>query len=147
MKAAGEWVEAVFLVKALALGLGVSKAWGDSQSYDFVVSRRNLPPARVQVKSSFAKVNDCYLASARINGVPYDQAAVDFIVAYVPPEDAWYVVPVADIHAPGLNLHPHLGRGKYEKYRDAWHLLTGDPEDDNRTLGFTIYAAAQQRHR
>jgi hypothetical protein len=37
-KAAGEWVESVFMVKAGALGLAVSKPFGDSQPYDFLVA-------------------------------------------------------------------------------------------------------------
>jgi PD-(D/E)XK nuclease superfamily protein len=81
------------------------------------------------------------------DGKAYDPAEVDFIVIYIPPEDAWYVVPAADVHVRMLPLRPHRFRGRYEKYRDAWRLLTGDPEDDNRTLGFTIYAAAEQTHR
>lgn len=47
----------------------------------------------------------------------------------------------------GLPLRPHRGCGRFEKYRDAWSLLTGDPEDDIRTLGFTIYAAADTTQR
>lgn len=142
-KAAGEWVESVFLMKAGALGLAVSKPFGDSQPYDFVVGRRNLPPARVQIKSAFSKLGDFYFASVHAGGRAYAPADLDFFVIYIAPEDAWYVVPVADVHVRVLSLRPHRLRGRYEKYHNAWHLLTGDPEDDTRSLGFTIHAQAE----
>src|SRR5260370_35359774 len=50
-KSRGEWGESVFMVRAGEQGLAVSKPWGDSRSYDFVVGR----PGRfvsVQVKST-----------------------------------------------------------------------------------------------
>lgn len=142
-KAAGEWVESVFIVKAGALGLAVSKPFGDSQPYDFLVSRRNLAPVRVQIKSAFAKLKDFYFASVHSDRRDYRPADVDFLVVYIPPEDAWYVLPAADIHVRMLPLRPHRLKGLYEKYRDAWGLLTGDPEDDTRSLGFTIHAQAE----
>lgn len=146
-KAAGEWVESVFLAKALALGLGVSKPFGDTQPYDFLVTRRNLPPARIQVKSAFAKrAGGCYLVSMLQHRKPYKPADLDFFVVYIPPEDAWYVIPVGRIRVPAMSVRPRRVRGRYEKYRNAWHLLTGDPEDDTRSLGFTIHAAAEERY-
>jgi hypothetical protein len=36
-KERGEWAEAIFLVRAREQGLPVSKPWGDSRSFDFVV--------------------------------------------------------------------------------------------------------------
>ena len=50
-KALGEAAEAAFLAKVTSLGFGVSKTWGDSERYDFILdSGQKL--WRVQVKSS-----------------------------------------------------------------------------------------------
>jgi hypothetical protein len=36
-KALGEAAEAAFLAKVTSLGFGVSKTWGDSERYDFIL--------------------------------------------------------------------------------------------------------------
>ena len=60
--------------------------------------------------------------------VGYTSADVDFIVAYVEPQNAWYVIPVDALgQRTFINLYP-LGKtrtigGQFEKYREAWHLL------------------------
>ena len=141
LKAAGEWVEMVFMVKAAALRLAISKPYGDSQRYDFLVNAPRKPALRVQIKSAFSKLRDYYTASARGSSGRYDPSELDFLVIYIPPEDAWYVVPSDCVHANSLTLRPHRSRGKYEKYRDAWHLITGETADDTRALGFTIHAS------
>src|SRR5207248_6285949 len=49
-KRRGEVAESVFLAKAMSLGFGVAKPWGDSERYDFIVdSGEKL--WRVQLKS------------------------------------------------------------------------------------------------
>jgi hypothetical protein len=48
-KLRGEWAEAIFVVRASERGLEVSRPWGDSRSYDFVVGRPGHFSA-VQVK-------------------------------------------------------------------------------------------------
>ena len=144
LKAAGEWVEMVFAVKAAALGLALSKPYGDSRRYDFLVAADNKPALRVQIKSAFTKWRGYYTAKARGSAGRYDPAELDVLVIYIPPEDAWYLLPARDVHSAGLSLRPG-SHSRYEKYRDAWHLLTGDPEDDTRSLGFTIHAQAEPR--
>src|SRR5258708_14818741 len=60
----GEWVESVFMVRAGEQGLVVSKPWGDSRSYDFVVGR----PGRfvsVQVKSTTVESGGGYACAIR----------------------------------------------------------------------------------
>lgn len=55
--------------------------------------------------------------------VGYRPEEIDFLVAWVVPEDAWYVVPAL---APSkhLWLYPRGEHaGQYEKYREAWALL------------------------
>jgi hypothetical protein len=143
VKAAGEFVELVFMMKAAALGLSISKPYGDNQLFDFLVTG----PAgtfRVQVKSAWVSAQHRY--SARIQPrLLRSRRSFDFLVAYVPPADAWYIIPARKLSARAARLYPDIpgSRGRFEKYRDAWHLLTGDPADDSWSLGLTIHAAAE----
>ncbi len=135
-KAQGEWAEIVFLAKAIALGFTVSKPYGDNLAFDFVV-RAAGRTSYVQVKSGWARTHGAYQirtshlvrqsrkGGRRINRA-YRKTEVDFIVAFIVPENAWYVIPVAAVqHTPGIAVFPHVdcSRGKYERFREAWHLL------------------------
>lgn len=51
VKSQGELAESVFVVKAQALGLGISEPKGDNQPFDFLVTTP-LGTFRIQVKSS-----------------------------------------------------------------------------------------------
>jgi hypothetical protein len=55
--------------------------------------------------------------------VGYRPEEIDFLVAWVVPEDAWYVV-LALAPSKHLWLYPRGEHaGQYEKYREAWALL------------------------
>lgn len=122
----GEVAESAFLHKAMELGLMVAKPWGDSARYDFVVdSGERL--LRVQVKSTVCLCEDRYAVAAHgcDPTAGYSAEEIDFLVAWVVPEDAWYVIPV-EAFAPRkhLWLYPRGEHaGQYEKYREAWELL------------------------
>jgi hypothetical protein len=48
------------------------------------------------------------------------------VVAYVAPEDAWYVIPIAELKGvTGVKLFPvaRRRRSKHEKYREAWEVM------------------------
>ncbi len=57
----------------------------------------------------------------------YTKDEIDFIVAYVVPEDACYIIPIeATRGRKRLCLHPNVPRRqcyKYENYREAWWLM------------------------
>lgn len=130
-KRLGEIAEAGFLEKAIQLGFGVAKPWGDSERYDFILdanadARRGL--WRVQVKSAHRAGKDRGY-SLRLYGhslKPYRKDEIDFLVAYVVPENAWYVFPTSEAgkHR-SLKLYPgsQRKRSKFEKYREAWAML------------------------
>ncbi len=129
------------------MGFAVSKPYGDSERYDFILDSRDLthkprhpeerafcatkdlgvprdasrflrgknarlaripcPPLyRVQVKCSTQLLNGLYRINAhrRITGraVPYLPSEIDFIVAYIIPEDTWYIIPIHAVRAPSL---------------------------------------------
>jgi len=122
-KARGEWGESVFMVRAVEQGLPVSRPWGDSNSFDFVVGK----PGRfvsVQVKSTTVKNGGGYACSVRQNNARYARGAFDFVAAYVIPEDAWYLIPGKKLAGRGyVTLCSNSGEANFEEYREAWHLL------------------------
>ena len=130
-KRMGEVAESAFLHKAVELGLMVAKPWGDSSRYDFVVdSGERL--LRVQVKSTSCLCGWRYAIAAHgcDPEMGYSAEEIDFLVALVVPEEAWYVIPV-EAFAPRTHLwlYPRGEHsGQYEKYREAWQLLGAQVE-------------------
>jgi hypothetical protein len=123
-KRRGEAAEAAFLSKTISLGFEVAKPWGDSAPFDFIV---NSGPKswRVQVKSAYEKRHRRYTVKASGDKVAYTQNNIDFLVAYVVPENAWYVLPIAAVDGrAGLWFYPHQGsKSRFERYREAWCLM------------------------
>ena len=130
-KLVGEWVELKFMVRCAEHGLAVSKPYGDSARFDFIVG--NAPPLRrVQVRgTSIWSKSNCYLC--RIVHGPkltlYRRDEIDFFAIYVIPRDTWYIIPLRAIRPVRQHvcLFPHVksSRGRYERFREAWHLLAG----------------------
>ena len=127
-KVRGELAEARFLLKAASAGLVVAKPWGDSQPFDFLVGwRRRFH--RVQVKSTTWRRYSGYqvhcFRGCRMQ--PYRTRDLDFLAAYIVPEDTWYVIPVrAFTPRRKFTVFPRqrpTRGGRYERYREAWHLL------------------------
>jgi hypothetical protein len=119
--------EAAFLAKAARLKFSVACPWGDSDRYDFIldVGGRLL---RVQVKSAHRAGEDGGY-SFRAHGsslAAYQADEIDVLVAYVVPEDVWYVFPVRELGGlRSLKLFPgsRKKRSKFERYREAWWIL------------------------
>ena len=137
-KRRGELAELAFMLWATTLGFAVSKPHGDSERYDFITDSREPDRmhklSRVQVKCSTALLNGQYHINAhrRVNGraIPYKLTEIDFIAAYIIPEDTWYIIPLAHI----LGITSLLFRSKrdrreglYDRYRESWHRLR-DPD-------------------
>ena len=60
----------------------------------------------------------------RLQRSPLRPDQIDFFAAYVIPTDTWYILPIkATNHQPDILLTPHSKTAKYEKYKEAWHLL------------------------
>jgi hypothetical protein len=120
--------ESEFLRKAVSLGCGVAKPWGDSERYDFIVDAGGRL-WRVQVKSAYRQLEDggyVIRAHGAESGRVYTEDEIDVVVAYVAPEDAWYVIPIADLKGvTGVKLFPvaRRRRSKHEKYREAWEVM------------------------
>ena len=140
-KRAGEVSEAAFLHKAVGLGLKVTKPWGDSERYDFVVDAGGRF-WRVQIKCTAAMHAGGYHIQPihSVYGerkVVYTEAEIDVLAAHIVPLDVWYVVPVQAIAAgTSLRLYPDGGceRARFEKYREAWDFFRGDGVVDETVL-------------
>jgi len=135
-KRMGELSEAAFLLKARTLGFLVSKPWGDSAKYDFVLDYEGQSRSRlwrVQLKCTGVVHARGYEVQA-IYGVygkgkrAYTAEDIDALAVHIQPRDVWYVIPV-EAFAPAKNLrfYPDIRCrcARWEKYREAWHLLRG----------------------
>jgi hypothetical protein len=123
-KLQGELVELRFLSRAAEVGLRVSKPYGDSAPYDFLVESGGTV-FKVQVKSTRYREAKCkaFLCTTAGRGRRYSDDDVDFIAAYVVTDDAWYIIPLPKIPGCHISLNPRFQRNKWREYREAWDLL------------------------
>jgi hypothetical protein len=82
------------------------------------------------VKSTTTILNGRYHVNShrRTNGsvVAYDPSEIDFLVAYIIPEDAWFILPIQAILTRTSLLFCFKDDpkgGLYGAYREAWDLL------------------------
>jgi PD-(D/E)XK endonuclease len=127
-KLRGEWAEMRFMARAAEHGLQVSKPWGESASYDFVVEH-GAQCVRVQVKSIMHERDRGHHCSVRGGSQgTYADNSFDFLAVYLISLDQWYIIPTAQVGGQkGLFLSPNLRNSKYGQYKEAWHLLHGKP--------------------
>ena len=128
-KGQGEWAEVCFLWRAATLGFIVSKPFGDNARYDFVVDA-GAGLLRVQVKSVSVAHRADYRIPASSGGrkkKAYTAGQIDFLAAYIIPEDVWYIIPINAFDSiVSLHVAPHRRSNcRFEKYREAWQLLAG----------------------
>ena len=130
-KRRGEIVEIAFLHKAAEMGFAVTKPYGDSEAYDFIVDSGSRL-WRVQVKSCAYRKGLAYqLGASHHSGNvkaagPYTAEQIDILAVYLMPLGVWYLIPVnAFTPSTCLSFLPHLpvAAGKYEQFREAWHLM------------------------
>ena len=123
-KARGEWAELRFMTRAAEHGLVITKPWGESARYDFVIEHEGCL-LRVQVKSTLHKIDDeGFRCNVLTNHGPYAHNQIDYIAAYVIPLDLWYIIPAdAIVGQRSVSLFPRSEDSKYNPYKEAWHLL------------------------
>jgi len=141
-KRRGEWAEMRFMAMATENGIEVAKPYGEMARYDFVVEHAGKF-ARVQVKSTMHRNGRGYACTMRGWRGPYGRNEFDYVAVYLILEDLWYIVPVKDIRGQWtLSLNPHLKNARYEPYREAWHLLRGEPGKSDKIR--SIQACAEE---
>jgi hypothetical protein len=140
-KRRGEISELAFALAAARQGFGISRPYGESERYDIILDCPKNGPSRldlharprlirVQVKATAHLLFGQYHVTAqrKVNGraVPYTLAEIDFIAAYIIPEDSWFILPLPHIlgqmsllFRPRAYRRPHA----FDRYREAWHLL------------------------
>jgi hypothetical protein len=129
-KRTGELAEAAFVVKAAGLGFAVSKPWGDSERYDFILDAGHAT-FRVQIKCTESLNANGYQVQStytdRNQKGHYSTADIDFLVGYILPLDLWYVVPSNALPpSASLRFYPEGNisrRARFEQYREAWHVF------------------------
>src|SRR5438128_5352851 len=142
----GELAELAFMRKAASRGFAVSKPWGDCERYDFVVRVGKLFWC-VQVKSVRAKAPQrphyC-LVTTNSHKIPSSSEDIEFLVAYVFPEDAWYVFPATVVeNRKTLCINPNSKRTRLEKFREAWKLMEQTDVAQNTESGVEQTAIEQ----
>jgi hypothetical protein len=128
-KQRGEWVEMRFMARASEEGLQVSKPYGDSAAYDFIVEHAQHC-LRVQVKSTTHKRQNSHCCQVRgSDHRAYIDNSFDFAAIYLIPLQAWYIIPTAQIAGQtSLYFSPGIRNSKYGQYEEAWQLLRlGEP--------------------
>jgi hypothetical protein len=123
----GEWVELRSMAAAAENDLHVTKPWGDSAQYDFVIEHKGRF-RRIQVKSTQFFDRGCYPCAVKGSHWPYADDAFDFLVIYILPEDLWYIIPEPFFRGQAsVALRPACKESKYAQYLGAWHLLRNEP--------------------
>ncbi len=121
-KQRGEWVEMMFMARASREGLQVSKPYGDSAAYDFIVESGSRC-SRIQVKSTRSRFEQGFRCNTRASmGRRYKPDSFDFAAIHVIPLEVWFIVPGIMINL-GVLLTPGKSDSKNYEYEEAWHLL------------------------
>jgi hypothetical protein len=116
------------MARAAEHGLSVSKPWGESEPYDFVVGHESNF-LRVQVKSmTYCRSHSyyCYLHARK--GPLYTDKQIDFVAVYIIPKNIWFIFPIDVVlrAKSTLILSPHMEISRNGAYEEAWHLMRGD---------------------
>jgi len=132
----GEWAESVFMARAGELGFAVSRPWGDSRSFDFVVGQPGHFVS-VQVKSTVCRAGGGYECCIKgKKDEPYEPGSFDFLAAYVVLEDVWYILPAAKVAGrETVCLFSKSKYARYEDYQEAWQLLREASESKGTEAG------------
>lgn len=120
----GDASELEFMGHACGLDFRVAKPWGNVDPYDVLVEMgRWFWKVQVKRASRTRTRPGSYRVRGRGSRCRYSKANIDFLVAHLPDRNIWYIVPIEAFEGrTDLYLNPG-GKGKYEKYREAWCLL------------------------
>lgn len=125
-KKIGEMAEAVFQLKALREGFIVSRPYGDSSTYDFIIDN-GKELKKIQVKSTVSKnqgrncykIMSCHSATTKKN---YSDGDMDYMACYVHDLGVWWIIPWKAIEGRRTISLP-AGEGIMSPYKEAWYLL------------------------
>ena len=125
----GDISEARFISDALSKGFIISKPFGNSDKYDFILdSGKILYKVQVKTANFYDDKKRRYVCSA-VSGrfgksKLYSDKEVDIVAIWVPSTIYWYIIPTKNIDVKTLSVYPHYeSKAKYEKFKNAWELL------------------------
>lgn len=121
----GELAEAIFVPEAIRRGFRVCKPFGDNAPFDYVVEFAGSL-SRVQIKATAHRHPDGWFrlnAAAYARKRLYTDKDIDFLVAFIFRPATWYIIPVARLSSKGVHVRPANPTGRFDCFRDAWHLL------------------------
>jgi antitoxin (DNA-binding transcriptional repressor) of toxin-antitoxin stability system len=125
----GDLSEAGFVYKAISLKFVVARPHGNMHPYDFIVDGGG-GLWRIQVKSCARLSRGFYRVRIfrRKDGapIPYTESEIDFVVAYIIPEQTCYILPIREmLGRTSISFRPRefSGLHAFAHYREAWHLL------------------------
>ncbi len=130
----GDIGEAQFLVEALKLNFSILKPWSDKR-YDFVLEKDGKF-IRIQIKSchTIQKMPKCTRYSCNLQGGYYGDRLIsckeiDYLVAYIVPENIWYIIPSKYIEGMKcLHFYPNSKNPSTsftEQFRNNWSFKYG----------------------
>lgn len=130
-KRRGEWVELRFMAAAAENDLHVTRPWGETAHYDFIVEHQGRF-LRIQVKSTQFTHKGSYVCAVHGGGNrAYPDNAFDFLAVYLIPEDLWYIIPPHAFRGQAsVALRTRGQKSKYAKYLDAWDLLKSEQKPE-----------------
>lgn len=112
-------------------GIRSAKPHGDSLPFDLIgITGEEYELSKLQVRCTAHHKNFIYAVSLMKSAGTkrYEPHDFDFLVAYIVPEERWYVIPYADL--PPTNevyLHPRAQsdaeRNVWDAYQDRWDLI------------------------
>jgi hypothetical protein len=126
-KQQGELAELQFYLKSHEYGFIVSKPFGDSAKYDFIVDC-NGRLSRVQVKSTvqspYRHTGYQITAGYGKDKKCYSKKDIDYLCAYIVPSDLWYVLPIKVLgDKRSLSIYPDKEEHPINAYRESWQLF------------------------
>src|SRR5437870_7465919 len=139
-KQRGEWVEMLFMARAAREGLQVSKPYGESASYDFIVESGSLC-SRIQVKSTLTRTHNGFVCNLRCSASrTYDLGSFDFAAVHVIPLEVWFIIPrltkVGIFLRPGkLKAKASTAAGKSRNYPLTWKSGASAPRKWSKDQG------------
>ena len=127
-KRKGELAELRFWTEATRRGMIVSKPYGDSARYDFVVDCGGKL-SRVQGKSSSCSRRGMHSVSCHDSSIaPYGPDDIDVLAVYLLPSGTWYLIPafeVMNVRTVALSPRSEASRNRCNKYKEKWEVLAG----------------------
>jgi len=99
----------------------------DNCGVDYVIQSKSRL-LRIQVKSTYGKSpnRNAYKINTAMgnDNRKYEKGMYDVLVVYIFDISTYYIIPSSVIDAKCIRLNPDSIKGKYNKYKEAWHLIT-----------------------